>query len=221
MGSYPNKRRERQNCDRAAECPVKAAAEKDLLGGLLAYSQSRASADFLLRHYPSLGHVLAAEPAQLGAFGLTAHDVTLLRLVRETACRLAKAEVRLRVTINNWHTLIAYLQTAMAYEQIEQFRVLFLDRKNNLISDEVQQVGTVNHTPVYPCEVMKRALILNASALIAVHNHPSGDSKPSQEDIEMTRQLKAAADALGLELHDHLIIGHGKHASFRSLGLLG
>jgi DNA repair protein RadC len=221
MCSYIIKRPERQNYDRAAECPVKAAGENELLRGLLAYSQSRASVTFLLQHYPSIGHVLSAEPAQLGEFGLTAHDVTLLRLVREAACRLAKAEVRLRVTISNWQTLIAYLQTAMAYEQVEQFRVLFLDRKNNLISDEVQQVGTVNHTPVYPREVMKRALILNASALIVVHNHPSGESKPSHEDIEMTRQLKAAADALGLELHDHLIIGHGRHASFRSLGLLG
>jgi DNA repair protein RadC len=112
------------------------------------------------------------------------------------------------------------LQTAMAYEQIEQFRILFLDRRNNLIADEVQQRGTVNHTPVYPREVMKRALILNASALIVVHNHPSGDPKPSRVDIETTRELKAAANALELELHDHVVIGHGKHASFRSLGLL-
>ena len=108
----------------------------------------------------------------------------------------------------------------MAYEHIEQFRILFLDRKNNLIADEVQQRGTVNHTPVYPREVMKRALVLNASALIVVHNHPSGDPKPSRDDIETTRELKAAANALEMELHDHVVIGHGKHASFRSLGLL-
>jgi DNA repair protein RadC len=151
---------------------------------------------------------------------LTAHDIAVLRIVREIACRMAKAEVRSRPVLSNWQTLIAYLQTAMAYEQIEHFRILFLDRKNNLIADEVQQRGTVNHTPVYPREVMKRALILNASALIVVHNHPSGDPKPSREDIETTRELKAAANALELELHDHIVIGHGKHASFRSLGLL-
>lgn len=122
--------------------------------------------------------------------------------------------------MGNWHAVIAYLQTAMAGEQIEQFRVLFLDRKNNLIADEVQQRGTVDHTPVYPREVIKRALNLNASALIVAHNHPSGDPKPSREDIDMTRQLKSAVDVFEIALHDHIVIGHGKHASFRSLGLL-
>ncbi len=133
---------------------------------------------------------------------------------------MARAEVRGRPVLSNWQALIGYLQTAMAYEQVEQFRILFLDRKNNLIADEVQQRGTVNHTPVYPREVMKRALILNASALLVVHNHPSGDPKPSREDIQTTRELKAAASALEVELHDHVVIGHGTHASFRSLGLL-
>ena len=120
---------------------------------------------------------------------------------------MAKAEVRRRPVLSNWQALIAYLQTAMANEQVEQFRILFLDTKNNLIADEVQQRGTVNHTPVYPREVIKRALILNASALIANHNHPSGDSKPSRDDIEMMRELKAAARAIGIELHDHVVIG--------------
>jgi len=173
-----------------------------------------------MQNFPSIGHVISAEASQLRAFGLTGQDVALLRIVREIACRIARAEVRSRPVLSNWQALITYLQTAMAYEQIEQFRILFLDRKNNLIADEVQQRGTVNHTPVYPREVMKRALILNASALIVVHNHPSGDPKPSRDDIEMTRELKAAAKALELELHDHIVIGHGKHASFRSLGLL-
>ncbi len=133
---------------------------------------------------------------------------------------MARSEVRRRPVLTNWQALIAYLQTAMACEQVEQFRILFLDTKNNLIADEVQQRGTVNHTPVYPREVIKRALILNASALIVVHNHPSGDPKPSREDIEMTQELKAAAKSLEIELHDHVVIGHGTHASFRSLGLL-
>jgi DNA repair protein RadC len=151
---------------------------------------------------------------------LTGSDVTLLRLVREIACSMARAEVRCRPVLGNWQALIDYLQTAMAHEQIEQFRVLFLDRKNTLIADEVLQRGTVDHTPVYPREVMKRALILNASALIVVHNHPSGDPKLSRDDIEMTRRLKEAAGAVEIALHDHVVIGHGTHASFRSLGLL-
>jgi DNA repair protein RadC len=166
-----------------------------------------------LAKLPSIGHVISAEASQLLAFGLTGHDVALFRTVREIACRMARTEVRPRPVLSNWQALIPYLQTAMAYEQIEQFRILFLDRKNNLIADEVQQRGTVNHTPVYPREVMKRALILNASALIVVHNHPSGDPKPSRDDIETTRELKAAAIALEVELHDPVVIGPGKHAS--------
>ncbi len=200
--------------------PTEDTTEQDLLTALLRPSQVMACASALLQNFPSIGHVITAEPAQLCAFGLTGHDIAVFRLVREIACRMARAEVRSRPVLSNWHALIAYLQTAMAYEQIEQFRILFLDRKNNLIADEVQQRGTVNHTPVYPREVMKRALILNASALIVAHNHPSGDPKPSREDIETTRELKAAANALEVELHDHVVIGHGKHASFRSLGLL-
>lgn len=200
--------------------PTEETADQDLLAGLLASSQATAYASALLQHFPSIGHVISAEASQLRAFGLSGRDIALLRLVHEIACRLARAEVRSRPVLSNWPALIAYLQTAMAYQQIEQFRILFLDRKNTLIADEVQQRGTVSHTPVYPREVVKRALILNASALIVVHNHPSGDPKPSREDIETTRQLKAAADALEVELHDHVVIGHGKHASFKSLGLL-
>jgi DNA repair protein RadC len=200
--------------------PTDETTEQDLLAGLLTTSQGMACAAALLQNFPSIGHVISAEASQLRAFGLTGHDVALFRIVREIACRMARAEVRPRPVLSNWQALITYLQTAMAYEQIEQFRILFLDRKNNLIADEVQQRGTVNHTPVYPREVMKRALILNASALIVVHNHPSGDPKPSRDDIETTRELKAAAKALEVELHDHVVIGHGKHASFRSLGLL-
>jgi len=200
--------------------PTEETTEQDLLTGLLASSSDSACASALLKTFPSIGHVITAEASQLRTFGLTGRDMALFRLVREIACRMARAEVRSRPVLSNWQALIAYLQTAMAYEQIEQFRILFLDRKNNLIADEVQQRGTVNHTPVYPREVMKRALILNASALIVIHNHPSGDPKPSREDIQTTRELKAAASALEIELHDHVVIGHGTHASFRSLGLL-
>lgn len=203
-----------------AVLPTTETTEQDLLAGLLASSHGSERASALLQHFPSIGHVIAAEAAQLRAFGLTGCDIAAFRLVREIACRMAKTEVRRRPVLSNWPTLIAYLQTAMAGEQVEQFRILFLDTKNNLIADEVQQRGTVNHTPVYPREVNKRALILNASALIVVHNHPSGDPKPSRDDIEMTRELKAAAKSLEIELHDHVVIGHGTHASFRSLGLL-
>ncbi|MPZ34578.1 MAG: DNA repair protein RadC [Rhodospirillales bacterium] len=206
--------------DGAIVVPTEEPTEQDLLAGLLTTSQGMACAAALLQNFPSIGHVISAEASQLRAFGLTGQDIALFRIVREIACRMARAEVRSRPVLSNWQALIAYLQTAMAYEQIEQFRILFLDRKNNLIADEVQQRGTVNHTPVYPREVMKRALILNASALIVVHNHPSGDPKPSRDDIETTRELKAAAKALEVDLHDHVVIGHGKHASFRSLGLL-
>src|SRR5215217_5263846 len=172
-----------------AVLPTEETTEQDLLAALLTSSQGRTCASALLQSFPSIGHVITAEASQLRAFGLTGHDVAVFRLVREIACRMARAEVRSQPVLSNWQALIAYLQTAMAYEQIEQFRILFLDRKNNLIADEVQQRGTVNHTPVYPREVMKRA-------------------------------LKAAAKALELELHDHVVIGHGKQASFRSLGLL-
>ncbi len=207
-------------CIADAVLPTEETTEQDLLAGLVAFAQGMTCGSALLQHFPSIGHVITAEASQLRAFGLSRREISLLRLVREIACRMARAEVRSRPVLSNWQALIEYLQTAMAYQQIEQFRILFLDSKNSLIADEVQQRGTVNHTPVYPREVMKRALVLNASALIVVHNHPSGDPKPSRDDIEMTRQLKAAANALEVELHDHVVIGHGKHASFRSLGLL-
>lgn len=194
--------------------------ELELLAALLAHSQSQASAATLLRHFPSIGHIVSAEEPQLQALGLSSRDVTLLHLVRQAACRMAHGRVRARPVLGNWNAVLAYLRAAMAYEQVEQFRILFLDCKNNLIADEIQQSGTVNHTPVYPREVVKRALIMNASAFIVAHNHPSGDPNPSRADIEMTRQLKAAADALELELHDHVVIGHNRHSSFRSLGLL-
>jgi DNA repair protein RadC len=122
--------------------------------------------------------------------------------------------------LTNWQQLIDYCHTALAHEKTEQFRILFLDRKNVLIADEVQQRGTIDHTPVYPREVVKRALALNAAALILVHNHPSGDPKPSRDDIDMTKEVAKAAGALGIAIHDHLVIGRKGHASFRSLGLL-
>jgi len=122
--------------------------------------------------------------------------------------------------LSSWTALLDYCTAAMARAANEEFRVLFLDRKNVLIADEVQNRGTVDHTPVYPREIVKRALELSASAIILVHNHPSGDPTPSKADIAMTREIVAAAKALGLAVHDHLVIGRGGHASFKSLGLL-
>jgi DNA repair protein RadC len=125
-----------------------------------------------------------------------------------------------RPVLSNWDRLIEYLQVVMARERIEQFRVLFLDNRNRLLADEAQGTGTVNHTPVYPREVVKRALELHASAIILVHNHPSGDPSPSVEDIEMTKEIKRAAQALSLVLHDHIIIGNGQWLSFRKMSYL-
>jgi DNA repair protein RadC len=125
-----------------------------------------------------------------------------------------------RPVIASWQKVLDYCRASMAFGKTEQFRLLFLDRKNMLIADEVQNRGTVDHTPVYPREVVKRALDLGASAIIMVHNHPSGDPTPSGADIEMTREVKEAAEKLGIALHDHIVIGHDDHASFKSLGLL-
>jgi DNA repair protein RadC len=174
----------------------------------------------LLKRFQSVGHVLSAEPYQLHAMGLAEDAAGFLALAREIGRRLVQGDVRERPLLTNWQQLLDYLRASHAYEQTECFRVLYLDRKNFLIADEVQQRGTVDHVPVYPREVIKRALVLNASAVILVHNHPSGDPKPSRDDIDMTREIKGACDAVGVALHDHLVIGEKGNASFRSLGLL-
>ena len=146
--------------------------------------------------------------------------VTELKIVEAAAHRLSRARILGRTVISSWDSLVEYCHTTMSHQQTEQFRILFLDRKNALIADEKQASGTVDHVPVYPREVVKRALDLNASALILVHNHPSGDPTPSSSDIEMTRQVQRAAEALSITLHDHLVIGRSTEYSFRSNGLL-
>jgi DNA repair protein RadC len=143
-----------------------------------------------------------------------------LKVVEAAAHRLSRARVMQRHVVSSWEALLNYCHTTMAHRDTEQFRVLYLDRKNVLIADEAQAQGTVDHVPVYPREVVKRALELNGSALILVHNHPSGDPTPSQADIDMTQQIHLAAQTLGLTLHDHLIIGKSREVSFRSEGLL-
>ena len=152
--------------------------------------------------------------------GISEAVATEVKIVQAAALRLARAQVLERPAISSWSALIDYCTASMAYDPVEQFRILFLDRKNVLIADEVQGRGTVDHTPVYPREVVKRALELGASAIILVHNNPSGDPTPSRADVDMTRKIEAAATPLGVAVHDHLVIGRGNHASFRQLGLL-
>ena len=174
----------------------------------------------LIERFGSFSSVLGAEPAQLREFDIDQRTLVLFRALRETARRLAERKVKDMPVLTNWQQLIDYCHTALAHEKTEQFRILFLDRKNVLIANEAQQRGTVDHTPVYPREVVKRALELGASAVILVHNHPSGDVTPSAADIEMTREVARAAAALGISVHDHLIVGRSGHASLKSLGLM-
>jgi DNA repair protein RadC len=174
----------------------------------------------LIAHFGSFAAVLAANREALAQAGLKDAAIAALLGVREAAARFLRGEIADRPVVTNWQALIDYCTAKIGFAAAEEFHLLFLDRKNALIRDERQQQGTVDHTPVYPREVVKRALELNASAIIMVHNHPSGDVTPSRADIEMTKQVRDAAKAVGIALHDHLIIGRGKHSSFRTLGLI-
>ncbi len=175
----------------------------------------------LLARFGSFAEVIAAPRARLlEVKGVGETVANHLKVVEAAAPRLAKTGVMGRPALSSWTALLDYCTAAMARSEIEEFRVLFLDRKNVLIADEVQTRGTVDHAPVYPREIVKRALELSASALILVHNHPSGDPTPSRADIAMTREIVTAAKALSLAVHDHLVIGRAGHSSFKSLGLL-
>jgi DNA repair protein RadC len=175
----------------------------------------------LLDKFGDFNGVITAPTARLRQeHGVGDAVICELKIIEAAAGRLARARVLHRPVISSWNALLDYCQTTMAHRETEQFRVFFLDRKNTLIADEAQAQGTVDHVPVYPREVMKRALELNASALILVHNHPSGDPTPSQSDIDMTHQIQAAGSALGITLHDHLVIGKSRELSFRSEGLI-
>jgi DNA repair protein RadC len=178
-------------------------------------------AKFLIDKFGGFANVVAAPPERLKEIpGVGDSVVAVLKTVEAAARRLAQGQVLNRAVLSSWDALLDYCAIAMGRNATEEFRVLFLDRKNALIADEVHQKGTVDHTPVYPREVVKRALELGASAIILVHNHPSGDPTPSKADIAMTREIQNAAKALRIELHDHLVIGHGRHVSFRAEGLL-
>ena len=178
-------------------------------------------ARLLLDTFGDFNRVITASPARLELVkGVGSAVVLELKLVEASAQRLTRARVLQKPLLTSWNALLDYCHTTMSHRETEQFRVLFVDRKNVLIADEEQAKGTVDHVPVYPREIVKRALELNASALILVHNHPSGDPTPSDADLAMTQQVKDACHALGLTLHDHLIIGKSQELSFRSAGYL-
>ncbi|MFQ5954482.1 MAG: DNA repair protein RadC [Kiloniellales bacterium] len=175
----------------------------------------------LLRRFGGLGAVLAQDRAALSKVdGVNDASATALIAVNEAACRMLRHKAAERPVLGSWNQLLDYVSVRMGDAPREEFRVLYLDAKNKLIEDEALQKGTVGETAVYPREVVKRALELHATAFIMVHNHPSGDPTPSRADIDMTREVAEAGKALGITLHDHLIIGGRRHASFKSLGLL-
>jgi DNA repair protein RadC len=174
----------------------------------------------LLARFGGLAGVLGATAEELRTVGGVGPGAALdLKLLHEAALRLGRGEVKRRAVISSWSALLAYAKVAMAGAPREQFRVLFLDKKNQLIADEVMNEGTVDHAPVYPREVMRRALELSASAVILAHNHPSGDPTPSAADVDMTRQVVAAGAPLRIAVHDHIVVGRDGVASLKSLGL--
>jgi DNA repair protein RadC len=178
-------------------------------------------AKLLIRKFGSFAEVIhAPEPRLREVKGVGDRTVTELKLIAAAATRIAKGEVKQRTLLSSWNGVIDYCRTSMAFADKEQFRILFLDKRNQLISDEVQQTGTVDHTPVYPREVIKRALELSATAVILVHNHPSGDPTPSSADIQMTKAIIDIAGPLGISVHDHIIVGRGGHASLKGLRLI-
>ena len=175
----------------------------------------------LIDRFGDFGRVVSAAPLRLMEVeGVGEAVVQELKITEAAALRLARAKVMQRPVLSSWDALLDYCHTAMAHRETEQFRVLYLDRRNVLIADEEQARGTVDHVPVYPREVIRRALEINASALILVHNHPSGDPTPSEADIAMTEQIRQAGALLGLVLHDHLVIGKSREVSFRAAGYL-
>lgn len=175
----------------------------------------------LLARFGSYAGAIAAPLRDLRCVeGVGEAGAAALKTVQAAALRLARAEVMDKPVLANWDLLMDYLNAVMARERIEQFRVLYLDARNRLLADEAQGTGTVNHTPVYPREVVRRALECHATAIILVHNHPSGDPTPSRADIDMTAEIKVAAASLSIVLHDHVVVGNGRWLSFRREGLL-
>ena len=175
----------------------------------------------MIARFGSFAEAISAPPERLAEVdGMSLNAATEFKIVEAAAQRLAKGKIKRRVSMGSWGEVVDYCRTAMAFSEKEEFRILFLDKKNGLIADEVQGVGTVDHTPVYPREVVKRALELSASAVILVHNHPSGDPTPSQQDVKLTLDIIGMAKPLGVRIYDHIIVGRQGHASLKGLGLI-
>ena len=175
----------------------------------------------LLKRFGSFADVISATPVELSAVpGIGDAVVSALKTVQVAALRMARDEIMNKPVISNWQRLMDYCRMSIGRNKVESFRVLFLNHRNELIADEEQQHGTVDHTPVYPREVVKRALELHATAMIMVHNHPSGDPSPSKADIAMTKEVRDAAEKLGIELHDHVIVSKSGSTSFKDLGVI-
>lgn len=199
-----------------------------LLGNAIPRRDVKPLAKALIAEFGGLWPLFNASAERLQSLDLMQHGIkslsestiALLLTVGAVTQRAQKNEILARPLLNSWQKIATYCQTAMAHEAVEQLRVLFLDRRNQLMRDEIMQQGTIDHTPAYPREIVKRALELGAGAIVLAHNHPSGDPTPSRADIEMTRAVAEACKTMDIALHDHLIIGHGKVVSFKSQGLL-
>jgi DNA repair protein RadC len=211
--------------ERFREAGADALSDYELLEAVLFRAQPRRDvkplAKTLIAVFGSFAEAVSAPVARLAEIkGLGEASITEIKIVQAAASRLLRGEVKKRPALSSWSAVLDYCRSAQAFAEKEQFRILFLDKRNQLIADEVQQTGTVDHTPVYPREVVKRALELSATAVILVHNHPSGDPTPSHADIQMTQQIIAVAGPLGIAVHDHIIVGKDGHASLRGLKLI-
>ncbi|MGD0419608.1 MAG: DNA repair protein RadC [Xanthobacteraceae bacterium] len=211
--------------ERFREAGAEALSDYELLEAVLFRALPRRDvkplAKTLIATFGSFAEVISAPVSRLAEVkGLGDATITELKLVQAAASRLIRGEVKKRLVLSSWPAVLDYCRSAQAFADRKQFRVIFLDKRNQLIADELQQVGTVDHTPVYPREVVKRALELSATAIILVHNHPSGDPTPSRADIQMTQQIIAVAKPLGISVHDHIIVGKEGHASLKGLKLI-
>ncbi len=210
---------------RFREAGAEALADYELLELLLFRAIPRRDvkplAKALIAHFGSFPEVIAAPASRLGEVpGLGEAAIAELKIVQAATSRMLRGEVSQRPVLSSWSAVLDYCRGTMAFEEREQFRIIFLDKRNQVITDEVQQIGTVDHTPVYPREVVKRALEVSATALILVHNHPSGDPTPSSADIQMTKAIVDVARPLGIAVHDHIIVGKTGHASLKGLRLI-
>lgn len=211
----------RRVLDRGADSLADYELLEYLLFGVRRQGDTKPTAKALIDRFGSIAGVLAAPTAELAAVkGVSEATIALIAVTAEAARRAVREEIADGPVLSSWTRLIDYLRVAMGHNRTEVFRLLFLDSKNRLIADEVQGTGTVNRTAVYPREVVKRALEHGATAIIMVHNHPSGDPTPSRADVEMTEEVRDAGALMGIVLHDHVVISKSGHESFKSMGLL-